>query len=51
MVLSYCAVYVVSFVVRMAPYSEVELSLLGERDVEYMMDRGGRYRYKVGSCT
>ena len=68
MVLSYYVVYVVSFVVRMAPYSvmkmasnsisdsmrkrikivcgaelvnslEVELSLLMERDPEYVMDR------------
>ena len=50
-ILSYYMVCLVSFVVKMAPYSKVELPLLGERDVEYVMDRGGRYSYKVGSCT
>ena len=50
-ILSYYVVCMVSFAVRMAPYSEVELPLLGERHVEYVMDRGGRYSYKVGSCT
>ena len=44
---SYYVVCMVSFEVMMAPYSEVELPLLGERDMEYVMDRGGRYRYKV----
>ena len=50
-ILSYYVVCMVSFVMRMAPYSEVELPLLVERDLEYLMDRGGRYSYKVGSCT
>ena len=30
---------------------EVELSLLVERDLEYVMDRRGRYSYKVGIFT
>ena len=50
-ILSYYMVCMVSFVVRRAPYSKVKLPLFGERDVEYVMDRGGRYSYKVGSCT
>ena len=44
-------VCMISFVVRMAPYSEVELPLLGEREVENVMDRGGRHCHKVGSCN
>ena len=44
-------VCMISFVVRMAPYSEVELPQLGERELENVMDRGGRDSYKVGSCT
>ena len=50
-ILFYYAVGMISFVVRMTPYSEVELPLLGEREVENVMDRGGRYCHKVGSCT
>ena len=44
-------VCMISFVVMMAPYSEVELPQLREQEMENMMDRGGRYSYKVGSCT
>ena len=44
-------VCMISFVVWMAPYSKVELPLLSEREVENMMDRGGRQCHKVGSCN
>ena len=50
-ILSYYVVCMVSFVVRMAPYSEVKLSLLMEREFEYLMERGRRYSYKVGMFT
>ena len=43
-------VCMISFVDWMAPYSEVELPLLGEREGENAMDRGGGDSYKVGSC-